>query len=116
MSKFDFAAAAAENKRKTGYFGCIKAAEPVKTGHLAGCGVSIDWYTRRNGSNERVIRVQWFAKPVCRVKEYDGGYWFWTKKRELRERNELFPFTVEGLELAERFAEQVAAIPFFDRK
>lgn len=115
MTKFDFTAAAADT-HKTGFFGWTDNADETDTGYVGGCNASIDWYTRRNGSNERVIRVKWNSEPVRRVKVYRNGYEFWTKKRVFRTNEELFPFTAEGLELAERFAEKMAAIPFFDRK
>lgn len=64
---------AEDTKHKTGYFGDT------------GCS----WYTKRDGSRQRVIRVR--HKPLGAT----------------RLKNELFPFTVEGLKAAAEFASTV---------
>lgn len=88
-------------KRKTGYY-----------------GQGIDTYTKRDGSNERVLRVTWFVqnadfatyedfeKAVKRLRKSNNPNAkmprFWHKEERL------FPFTDEGLAAAIRMSDATA--------
>lgn len=74
-----------------------------KTGGFKLC--CIDWYTRRDGSNVRVIRVSYEeprSKPKKLVMLYDGRVI--ETGRDMVPKNELFPFTLNGLKDAVEFA------------
>lgn len=78
-----------------------------KTGYY---GYGVDMYTMRTGSKERVFRVQWYERNPKYPTHEDY-------KRALRrarnyinewiEKNEVFPYTPEGLDEAIRFSESV---------
>lgn len=72
-----FAEAQADTRHKTGYF----------------TGTGVEWYTRRDGSGERVIKVEHRVKMAKKGK-YGSTH---------RLANELFPFTPEGLRAAVTF-------------
>ena len=79
---------AADTKHKTGYF----------------TGTGVDWYTRRDGSNARVIRVQYHEPRTTKkrlVELYDGRVIEYG--RDMVRKNQLFPFTLEGLRAAVEF-------------
>ena len=89
-------------KRKTGYY-----------------GNGVDMYTRRDGSDERVFRVQWYernkkyptheaykqARQKQRVAGMNGFYC--PAGREWVEKNQTFPYTENGLQAALAFSESV---------
>lgn len=82
------------------------AEEQADHGHKTGCfrGTGVDWYTRRGGSGVRVIRVQWYAPrrtPKKPVMLYDGKVV--EVGSDTVQKNELFPFTLEGLKAAVSF-------------
>lgn len=65
------------------------------TRHKTGCfmGTGVEWYTRRDGSGERVIKVEHRVKMAKKGK-YGNTH---------RLAKELFPFTPEGLRAAVAF-------------
>ena len=94
-----------ENVNLAELFAKAKADTDHKTGFFAGTGV--DWYTRRNGSNKRVIRVE-YLKPRTAKKQlitlYDGRVIEYG--RDMIRKNQLYPFTLEGLRAAVMFAKE----------
>lgn len=79
---------AADTKHKTGFF----------------CGTGCEWYTKRDGSGQRVIKVRHIVKrtaPKKMVMLYGGKVVEVGNDTVLK--NELFPFTVEGLKAAFEF-------------
>ena len=80
-------------KRKTGYY-----------------GEGVDMYTKRDGSGQRVFRVQWFerngrfashAEYLQAIKSLATSQ---PMPREWVECNETFPYTAEGLQAALEFS------------
>lgn len=88
MAHFNFSAAASD-AHKTGYFGNAGSAK-------------VDWYTKRDGSGERVIRVYWMEKRTKKPRRAVRGYSDYVQKQEL------FPFTEDGLTEACKFAEELS--------
>lgn len=79
----------ADTKHKTGYF----------------CGTGCEWYTRRDGSGQRVIKVAYYAPRVAEKKLV--MLWDGTVAKvghDTVRKNELFPFTLDGLKAAVEFA------------
>lgn len=79
----------ADTKHKTGYF----------------CGTGCEWYTRRDGSGQRVIKVAYYAPRVAEKKVvmlWDGTVA--KAGHDTVRKNELFPFTLDGLKAAVEFA------------
>lgn len=82
-------------------------------------GRGVDMYTKRNGSNERVFRVQWYERSVKypthedykkalrkqRVASANGYYC--PAGREWVEKNQTFPYSENGLQAALAFSESV---------
>lgn len=108
----------AENKRmaegyKTGsFFGfCNEKQYEIAVKHNCTClcagGVKIDWYMTRGAKREPVIRVQWWFPVYASRKVYKDGYYFYKKTWQCVEKNQKFPFTIEGLEAAAKFAESL---------
>ena len=88
-------------KRKTGFY-----------------GQGVDMYTRRDGSNERVFRVQWHERnakyPTHRhwKKAMAAARGGWIPRgglgSEWVEKNRTFPYTEDGLAEALAFSESIA--------
>ena len=79
----------ADTKHKTGYF----------------CGTGCEWYTKRDGSGQRVIKVAYYAPRVTEKKLVT--LWDGTVAKvghDTVRKNELFPFTLQGLKAAVEFA------------
>ena len=82
-------------------------------------GHGVDMYTRRDGSNERVFRVQWYErnskyptredyKKASRKQMNASRNGFYCPAgREWVEKNQLFPYNEEGLVAALAFSESV---------
>lgn len=88
MAHFDFSAAAGD-AHKTGYFGDAGSTK-------------VDWYTKRDGSGERVIRVYWMERRTKKQHRAVRAYSDYIQKQKL------FPFSEDGLAEACRFAEALS--------
>ena len=81
------AEAAADTKRKTGSF----------------TGTGVEWYTRRDGSGERVCKVEYLTPRVAPKKKCIWGGKPVEIGSDMVLKAELFPFTPEGLRAAVEF-------------
>lgn len=78
-----------------------------KTGFVGRFGASVDWFITRTKKHEPVFRVQWTAPTVGTRKVFRGGYWVKVKVESMGTKEQRFPFTVDGLEAAIKFAETI---------
>ena len=85
-----------------------------KTG---GYGYGVDMYTKRDGSNVRVFRVQWYERNSKYPTHADWKRAYNLAKQgwhpcgglgnEWVEKNQTFPYTEQGLQAALAFSESV---------
>lgn len=81
------------------------AEEQADTKHKTGCfrGTGVEWYTRRDGTGERVCKVEYMTRRTAPKKKLILGGKLVEIGSDRILKSELFPFTLEGLRAAVAF-------------